>query len=56
MTADDPEALWAWVHTPTGPRTTSAPGSDCSRSSSSATRGARLCAARVGELRRAALM
>jgi hypothetical protein len=55
MTADDPEALWAWVHTLTGEDDlpawkrllTQLEFRDPRRS---------LCAARVGELRRAALM
>ena len=55
MTADDAEALWAWVHTPTGEDDlgawkrllTQLEFRDPRRS---------LCAARVGELRRAALM
>ena len=51
MTADDPDAVWAWVHRPAA-STMSAPGSGCSRSSISATRGAPCAAARVAELRR----
>ena len=55
MTADDAEALWAWVHTSTGEDDlgawkrllTQLEFRDPRRS---------LCAARVGELRRAALM
>ena len=55
MTADEPEALWAWVHTLTGEEDlgawkrllTQLEFRDPRRS---------LCAARVGELRRAALM
>ena len=52
MTADDPEALWAWVNAPRA-TTTWARGSACSRMLEFRDPRRSLCAARVGELRRA---
>ena len=55
MTADDPEALWAWVHTRTGADDLGAWKRLLTQLEFRDPRRA-LCAARVGELRRAALM
>jgi hypothetical protein len=55
MTSDDAEALWAWVHTPTGEEDLGAWKRLLTHLEFRDPRRA-LCAARVGELRRAALM
>jgi hypothetical protein len=55
MTSDDAEALWAWVHTPTGADDLPAWKRLLTHLEFRDPRRA-LCAARVGELRRAALM
>ncbi len=55
VTSEDPDALWAWVHTPTGEEDLQAWKRLLSRLEFRDPRRP-LCAARVGELRRAALM